>query len=152
MRFRLVSLITGLVAVFMLSQPALAGVYRWVDENGQVHFGEKPPAGNTSANSVEIHKHTPDLEAIQLQRDFVRFGEARRRERERDEQKARARQAVKQHNRQVCDRYRQELRAVKSARAIYDHIDEKGEMRFLSDQERARYERQLVAFINKNCR
>lgn len=37
----------------LLMQPAVhAGVYKWVDENGQVHYGEQP--GNSSAEKVTI--------------------------------------------------------------------------------------------------
>ncbi|MEL0082483.1 MAG: DUF4124 domain-containing protein [Gammaproteobacteria bacterium] len=34
------------------SSLAPAGVYRWVDANGQVHFGERPPTG-TEADEVQ---------------------------------------------------------------------------------------------------
>jgi len=37
----------------LLMRPAVhAGVYKWVDENGQVHYGEQP--GNSSAEKVTI--------------------------------------------------------------------------------------------------
>ncbi len=32
-----------------------AGVYKWVDENGQVHYGERP--GNTASERVTIRKN-----------------------------------------------------------------------------------------------
>lgn len=37
---------------FIFQTPSLAGVYKWVDENGQVHYGERP--GNTAAERVTI--------------------------------------------------------------------------------------------------
>jgi len=40
------SLRTALVCLTLLALPATAsaGVYKWVDENGKVHFGDRPPA------------------------------------------------------------------------------------------------------------
>ena len=39
-----------LVLVAVLCAPAAqaAKIYKWVDENGRVHFGEKPPKGQAS--------------------------------------------------------------------------------------------------------
>lgn len=34
-----------LLLIMVIFQPAFAGVYRWTDDNGQVHFGERPPPG-----------------------------------------------------------------------------------------------------------
>ena len=36
-----------MLMIFLMSfyLPAQAGVYRWVDSSGQVHFGERPPPG-----------------------------------------------------------------------------------------------------------
>ncbi len=49
---RLVSrIIAAALCLFVLS-PLQAGVYKWVDENGQVHYGERP--GNTGAEKVTI--------------------------------------------------------------------------------------------------
>jgi len=36
----------------LILQPLYAGVYKWVDESGQVHYGDQP--GNSSAQEVGI--------------------------------------------------------------------------------------------------
>lgn len=39
----------------LLATPiALAGTYRWVDENGQTHFGDRPPA-NTASDEINVN-------------------------------------------------------------------------------------------------
>ena len=45
-----------------IQTPLLAGVYKWVDEAGQVHYGERP--GNTGAERVKIQntKSTPVID------------------------------------------------------------------------------------------
>lgn len=41
-------LICGVMIVGLALVPAAADVYRWVDEHGQVHFGDRPPADKGS--------------------------------------------------------------------------------------------------------
>ena len=52
----ILSIVTASLCLFIQS-PLHADVYKWVDENGQVHYGEKP--GNTAAEEVTIrHNET----------------------------------------------------------------------------------------------
>lgn len=39
-------LMTALLALWALPQAANAEVYKWVDENGKVQFGDQPPTGS----------------------------------------------------------------------------------------------------------
>lgn len=41
-------LVLGAMIVGLALAPAAADVYRWVDEHGQVHFGDRPPADKDS--------------------------------------------------------------------------------------------------------
>jgi len=43
-----------------------AGIHRWVDENGQVHFGERPPADVSDSNEVIIRNQVPAREPVQV--------------------------------------------------------------------------------------
>ena len=36
--------VSGLILLIAFATSASAGVYRWVDDSGQVHFGDRPPA------------------------------------------------------------------------------------------------------------
>ena len=45
----------GITLGLLLSVPAAAGgVYKWTDELGQVHFGDRPPAGAQAENAQVI--------------------------------------------------------------------------------------------------
>jgi len=50
----LASILAVSLGLFALS-PLHAGIYKWVDENGQVHYGEQP--GNTGAEKVTIRQN-----------------------------------------------------------------------------------------------
>jgi hypothetical protein len=42
-----------LVAFLALAPAAIADVYKWVDSNGSVHYGDTPPA-NARSRSVDL--------------------------------------------------------------------------------------------------
>ena len=46
------SIIVTTSLFFLLQAPAFAGVYKWVDTDGQVHYGAQP--GNTGAEKMSI--------------------------------------------------------------------------------------------------
>ena len=50
----LASIVAVSLGLFALS-PLHAGIYKWVDENGQVHYGEQP--ANTGAEKVTIRQN-----------------------------------------------------------------------------------------------
>lgn len=53
--------------MFLLASPTQAGTYKWIDENGAVHFGDKPPQ-QVNAEEVTLHVNTYtnkiDIEAL----------------------------------------------------------------------------------------
>ena len=80
--------------------PAVAEVYRWVDADGQVHYGERPPP--QGARKIELPETSkpssePDREAVDRRARQQRLLDAYEHERERKEaaaaDAARARQA-----------------------------------------------------------
>lgn len=42
-----------LCLIFVFTDSTAAEVYRWVDENGQVHYGQRPPPG-VSSNEIRL--------------------------------------------------------------------------------------------------
>ena len=54
---RAVWMMLGLLAVCTVT-PVLAQINKWVDENGRVHYGDRPPA-NKPSTTVQIQKSPP---------------------------------------------------------------------------------------------
>jgi hypothetical protein len=50
------SMLLAALSLFML-QASSAGVYKWVDDSGQVHYGEEP--GSSNAEKVPIRQNEP---------------------------------------------------------------------------------------------
>jgi hypothetical protein len=125
------------LAVLLAAATAHAQVYRWVDEQGKVHYGERPPSGAKAA-PVENRLATPPgapapkaaPDASQQERDF------QRRRMEREQQEAREQKAAAKA-RQQCERERARLAQLRNVRRIQSGVDEKGNLRYMSEAERA---------------
>lgn len=110
---------------------AHAQVYRWVDEQGKVHYGERPPTG-AKASPVQDElaappgaaapKAAPD--ASQQERDFQR-------------RRVECEQKEAEKAKQQCERERSRLAQMRNVRRIQSGVDEKGNLRYMSDAERA---------------
>ena len=103
-----------IVSAAMLATPALAQVYKWVDESGMVNYGDKPPPRSKGAHpldegagSLSVVPGIPkdELDRLRRQDDQQRL---QRLEREVDELRAQASPASECHARA---RLHRELRA-----------------------------------------
>ena len=142
--------------LFILIAPlaANAGVYKWVDDNGKVHYGDQPQA---SQPSVEMN--IDDTTTVDASAGEDQMSRAEKRERllqameedriEKEEQREKQ-SALKQRNRQKCNRYRDRMRHYQRASGIY-RLDRDGNRVFMSESERASATRKLQANIKKYC-
>jgi len=134
--------------LWALLLPAAAQVYKWVDEKGVTHYGERAPQGK-KAQEVEQRlanpapapgkTATPNWKEQEL--------EFRRRRIESEQTEARDKQREISQN-QACNQARDQLAQMKAAHRLY-RLDEKGERVFQSDEQRnasvARQERLVAA-------
>lgn len=140
--------VSGLILLcVMLPGVATAQIYRWTDEQGRVHFGQRPGAG---AIPVEVRPQV--IERDQATRDreagATRFFDARREERaEALERAAEAQAEVAQK----CGTWREQLDQLARGRLFF-HADEQGERQYYSDGEVAVARSRLQALIDQNCR
>ncbi len=129
-------IISGFLAAslcIILQSSLHAGVYKWVDDNGQVHYGEHP--GNTGAEKVTIrqnettkprtNKNTEDDGAKSDKKDKEQQAEAPLVEVE----------PTKKEKRKYCNEAKQDLAAINS-RGRLREINEKGEYTYLTEPER----------------
>lgn len=126
---------------------ALAEVYRWTDAQGQVHFGERPPAG---AQRLEVRPQVMERDVHTRQREAAaeRFFEARRDEQAQREQAARQRRLARA---QQCQALRDRL-AYLSQGGRYYSTDAKGERAYHSDGQMEAARQALLEDIGQACR
>lgn len=137
------------------SLASASGVYKWVDEQGRVHYGEKPPA-RVQAQEVQIKAAPPEESPIEdaeaarsdnAQRLLRAFDEERAQKKE-QQQKSREEQATRERQ---CALARDRLRRYQSAGSLYD-LDKQGNRRILSDSERAASERRAQEDVARWCK
>ena len=139
------------IFLVMMSLSVQAEVYKWVDEQGRVHYGDKPTSEN--ANEVKIKSAPTSGQAGQsgkrkaLQERFLRAREDERKEK----QKARAEQKQKRAEaKRNCEQAKKDYDKYRYASGLY-HKGEDGEREYLSFKQRAEYEKSLLAKIKKWC-
>ncbi len=139
-----------------LAAVAQAGIYKWVDKNGQVHYGEKPSA---SQKSEEIHvrdigktanhtdKQSEEVHQEDKRTKLLRAFEEERNLKKEQQQKDRQQAARRKRN---CGIARDRLRRYQSASRVYD-VDEKGKRKFLPDSEREKSIQRARHEVNRWC-
>lgn len=114
--------------LFLLSSPLSASVYKWVDESGQVHYGERP--GNTEAEKVTIRQNeTTKPRIIKSDKENTDSDKEQK-----AEEPAKPKHSKKQQ-RQYCNEAKSDLATINNHGRLRE-IDEKGEYTFLSEEQR----------------
>jgi len=131
---------------------ANAGVYKWTDENGNVHYADRP---TTNSESLDI-----SVEALSTSQSMADETREERRQRvsdsltndrlERNKKKAEAKQKKTDKNRQ-CVYAKDRLKRYKKANRLYD-LDKDGNRKILSDKSRDKTIANLQKEIRKNCK
>lgn len=128
-----------------------AGAYRWVDENGQTHFGDRPPV-NATADQVRIKTAKPTVDSAASQRkqrvsDFLEQSQKERAEREKAEAKQEARAAKLKVR---CDALRARMKYLESVSGIY-RLNNEGERVFVDDEENERIRKEFQVRVQNEC-
>jgi hypothetical protein len=124
-------------AILALALPAVAEMYRWVDENGRVHYSDQPPPATRQQQQdmkTKIRSKPGSATAnanpsyVEKEADF-RKRQVEKAEKEAADQKAQQQAADKQQN---CHRARQHLATMQAGGRVARSTPE-GEREFLDD-------------------
>ena len=130
-----------------LGTTANAGqIYKWVDAQGNVHFGSQPPEGQAAAevNPNISQPQTP------MPKPASSVGESADAEQEKLDQQARKEAAENEAERKVyCERIRKDLAQMKANPRV--RIEDGGELRRLTEEERQERISKSEASIKENC-
>jgi hypothetical protein len=142
----------SLAFILLLSFPAPAQVYKWVDENGVTHYGERPPQGQKASPVAATPSAGPSPSQAKPQGaqdwqdqniDFQRRRIQRKQQAEREQQDAATRQ-------RRCNLAKDDLQQMESVERLYD-LNEKGERVYLGDAERKAEIERARQYIARNC-
>ncbi|MES9992513.1 MAG: DUF4124 domain-containing protein [Candidatus Thiodiazotropha sp.] len=144
-------LLLFLASILPLSQ-LQAGVYKWVDENGRVHFSDRPTAAESTEVQIKQQERTaPSADQhdrkLKMQRMLDVYKEDREEKREAKQKQQQEKKKRKQNCARAKDRYNSHIRA----RGIYEY-DKQGERRYLSEKERSSHMKRLKSEIARWCK
>jgi len=141
----------AVVVATCLPLAAPAQVYKWVDEKGVTHYGQKPSA---TANAQELQLHDPtggpspnaaaaNPSVQELENGF--------RQRQLERQQAEAKEAAARAQRtQRCQSLRNNANGLKNARRVYIRNDQ-GERVIMEDAQRDAEIAKLEAAYSREC-
>jgi len=132
-------------------------IYKWVDEDGNVHFSDCPPPPSCDAEALRLPAE-PDPEDVRLaqeQLDALLQQQQESREERKQEKLAQERRKVLAMQaalarKQVCLRARQNLHVLEKRRPVY-YINEDGEYVYLDDAARLAEVHRMQRLIRENC-
>ena len=129
---------------------ASAEVYKWVDEHGRTHYGDRPVTDGAS----EVIIRTPPQDPGQARRRYRAqqdLLESFHQERILEQEQTAKEAAERQHRQRNCARARKQQRLLQRFGKLYTE-DGKGNRHYLSEAERAREERYVQDAVNHWCR
>lgn len=144
-----------IILMVLTAQPLVAGVYKWVDENGHVQYGERPPAAK-EATKMRIEKAPVSGPSAQERLDQVRH----ERKSSTEDWYKRKEEAAKQKEEEAKDKQIQEknCKMAKSRYNLYQtggrifNVDENGERHYVNDKNRESNQQAAKAEVDKWCR
>jgi hypothetical protein len=135
--------------------PLTAEIYKWVDDNGKLHYGDRPPADVKSAREVKI-KTTP-VPATPTPSSAARLDRQKRMLNAYANERADRKQAAKKEKEQKaqlarrCVEAKDQLALMKESGSLYT-LNDAGERVYRSDRERESSIKAYEDGITKNCR
>ena len=150
MRKRRSELLAVLV-LWLASAGASAEVYKWIDSQGKVHYGDRRPAEGTRADTLEL-RPAPTRDAELAERAFMRqrLLDAFEAEREEEAQSEAQVRAAKRELEMRCARLESQLTRFERASIVYTE-DERGERKYMSDGERREALADARDWIAEHC-
>ena len=130
-RFGLLVICLALVAVNI----SYAGVYKWVDEDGQVHFGDNPQ-GTSKSERVKIRKAPPpDPSTLERLNSREKFLDAKEKERANEQDTLEKAEKKKAAYKEFCEKTRERLTMLERGGRLYA-VETSGEKNYLTEEDR----------------
>lgn len=140
-------------ALLILAGTALAlnvnaqALYRWVDADGKVHFGDRPPA-EAKAESLNGQLKPVNGATPTLRQDFPDTSRSREIEQEYAARKESQQSQSLQRQQIACNRARRQLQILQGR--VY-FVDEQGKESTISERQRQQEASRLEAEIRRHC-
>ncbi len=142
-----------LIFIIISAHPVYAGVYKWVDKEGRVHFGDRPTspqAQQFTLDKAPEPSNSAAPSAAQRQITRQRMLDMYQQEREKREAARTKKKRDAKKLAQQCANARDRLRRYEGSR-LYKNLPN-GERRYFSEAEREKTISQLKGNIKRYCK
>ena len=139
--------------LFLSPTTGQSEIYKWVDENGEVHFDDRPGSGNKEKIKVKTTEtsSSPDTELQKRVEQEKKLLEIYKEERQEKNLKKAEQREEKKKLEKRCAQAKDYQKNVDASSGLYD-LDEKGERVILGDEEKNAKVKELKEFIKNNCK
>jgi flagellar biosynthesis GTPase FlhF len=145
----------GFCAALLFSPLLSAEIYKWVDENGKVHFGDRPKsAGADNAEQIQLRENSPgqssnptqQRNAAQRRERMLRVYEEERAKKREKKAKEKAERAERKRR---CNYAKNQLKDARHS-VLYD-LDEDGNRVYLDNRQRKSHLAKLEQEVGRWC-
>ena len=140
-----------IILVLLFPLMSAAQIYRWVDENGKIHFSDRPQSGQQN-EAVEVDTRRNSYgggDVLERQRGLLDGYKKEERNEARQAQKEAQREAQEQRLKRGCLAARDRLKRYQSG-ALY-YLNDQGERVYYSEAERAQRIAQYQQQVEQHC-
>ncbi len=150
MNYKFLFIILFFLTPLLFLKTAYSDVYKWLDDDGKIIYGDKPAADNAEKIKIKNapEKNQQDQERVKKQQKLLNIIQE-----ERDE-KTSLKKEIKEKKYQQklkCAEVIKALQEKKDASFLYEETDDPNNPKFLSNEERKSEEEKHVKYILKNC-
>lgn len=136
----------------LIASSVNAGVYKWTDKEGNVHFGDRPvDQDNATELNLNIESRAGITNSAGNNKERDRMANELEEDRKAREEKRKKNRAAKKKKQERCARLKDQRRRYQRANSIYK-LNAKGDRVYYSKKERAVREKKLNKSIAKACR
>ncbi len=128
-------------------------IYKWTDENGNVHYGDRPSGSATEQRMALTYRRTDTgslQQRVKSHADSVAARQDRKAEAAKEEKAAEEKAAEAATNAKKCDGYRAQLETFVQSRRLYRE-DENGERVYLDETQSQEARTRVEELISENC-
>lgn len=140
------------LSLLLCCASSYAGLYKWTDENGKVHYSDSPPPTSNATQLKKSALSDPDYQPPARQSLADRNAEYREKKLKQQETEEEQRQAEKQAQleQQNCQTARKNLRNLQSGIRLTE-LNENGEQVYLDQQKRQQRIQAAQKNIDRYC-
>lgn len=148
-------ILSSLIALTLCITPAYAALYKWVDEQGKVHYADQPPSGKTQSNkTLDIPNQPASAPAASAAKSWqekdleYKKRQAAAAEAEAKKQKQAQEAKAKTEN---CNNAKKNLEGLQIGGRVYTY-DDKGNRSYMDDAQRAKAMADAQKAISEWCK